>query len=89
MGEMIEFGSHVREQMEERGASEDEVRQTLLHGEEAEARAPRLGRRMVFTEGYAWKGRHYPHKLVRVIYADEAEKFAIVTVYVYYGTWEV
>ena len=50
---------------------------------------PHLGKRMVFAEGYDWKGRFYPHKLVRVIYVEEPEKIEIVTVYVYYGTWEV
>jgi len=72
-----------------RPASEDEVRQVLLHGEEAEARVPRLGCKRVFTEGYHWKGHFYPHKLVSVIYADEPDKIALVTVYVYYGRWEV
>ena len=75
--------------MDERGATEDEVRQVMLHGTEAEARLPRRGRRMLFTDGYVWKGRTYPHKLVRVIYADEPEQFTIVTVYVYYGRWEM
>ena len=75
--------------MDERGATEHEVTQVLLHREEAEARAPRLGKRMVFTDGYVWKERFYPHNLVRVIYADEREEIAIVTVYVYYGRWEM
>ncbi len=89
MDRVIEFALHTRGQMDERGATEDEVRQVLLHGEQAEARAPRLGRRMVFTDGYVWKEQLYPHKLVRVIYAEEPDKLAIVTVYVYYGRWEV
>lgn len=89
MDSIIVLPPHAREQIDERGTTEDEVRQVLLSGEEAEARVPRLGKRMVFTEGYDWKGRFYPHKLVRVIYAEEPEKIEIVTVYVYYGRWEV
>ena len=86
---IVAFPFHAREQMHERGATEDEVRQVLHYGEMAEAKAPRLGRRMVFTEGYTWRGQFYPHKLVRIIYLVQPEKISMVTVYVYYGKWEV
>ena len=34
-------------------------------------------------------GQFYPHKLVRIIYLVQPEKISMVTVYVYYGKWEV
>ena len=74
--------------MEERGVTEEEVRQTVLRGEPAEAREPRHGRQVIFTEGYSWLGRYYPHKMVRVIFIEERGRFIVVTAYAYYGRWE-
>ena len=86
---MIEFKQHVLEQMEERSVAKEEVLRVIEHGEPSDAREPRYGRAMVFTEGYHWKGRYYPHKRVRVILAREPGKVVVVTVYSYYGRWEV
>lgn len=78
--------------MNERGATEDEVRRVLEQGRKSDARPPRLAREMVFTEGYERRGRFYPHKLVKVIYAWErrnGDAIVVVTVLVFYGRWRV
>ena len=85
---MIDFPLHAREQMEERSVTQSEVRQVIERGRATDARAPRLTREMVFTEGYRWKERSYPHKSVKVIYASDRNVIVVVTVYVLYGRWE-
>ena len=75
--------------MRERGASDEEVREAILHGRTWEVRAPRFGREMLFTSGYSWEGHRYEHKLVRVVCAHDRERVVVVTVLVLYGRWEV
>lgn len=84
----VRFSPHALESMRERGVTQEEVETTLLEGEIAEARAPRQARARVFTQGYVWEHRRYPHKRVRVIYAEVREDTVVVTVYGYYGRWE-
>ena len=85
---MIEFPDHARLQMTERGVTVEEVETVIEHGSLSDARESRLARELVFTEGYPWLGRYYPHKRVRVIFVRQAENVVIVTVYSYYGNWE-
>ena len=75
--------------MSERGVSAHEVEQVVAHGQPSNVKTPRLGREMLFAEGYSWKGKRYPHKLVRAIYIEEGNDIVIVTVLSYYGEWEV
>ena len=86
---MIEFPDHTREQMRDRGVSEEEVEEVLARGRPSEVREPRLGLEMVFTEGYPWMGLYYPHKRVKVVFVREKDKVVIVTVYTFCGRWEV
>ena len=85
---MIEFRDHALENMRKRGATEDEVIWVLEHGRGSDARPPRLAREAVFTKGYDWKGRSYPHKLIKVIYTYDARGIVIVTVLVFFGRWK-
>ena len=75
--------------MRERGVSEEEVWQTIDHGKVAVAREQRLGREMVFTDGYVRKKIFYPHKQVSVIFVRENDDIVIVTIFAFYGRWEV
>jgi len=47
----IIFSHHAREQMVERGATEEEVRETILTGEEVPAKRGRKGYRKNFQYG--------------------------------------
>lgn len=49
----------LREQMVERGATEEEVRETILTGEEVPAKRGRKGYRKNFQYGRCWGGRYY------------------------------
>lgn len=75
--------------MRERGVTEQEVKEVIRRGRPSDARVPRLRLEMVFTAGYDWKGRPYPHKLVKAIFVRRGDEVVIVTVYSYYGRWEV
>ena len=74
--------------MVERGVSDEEIEQVVANGSLSEARAPRSGRELVFSEGYTRSGRHYPRKRVKVIYLREGDDVVVVTVLSYYGRWE-
>ncbi len=79
---------HARQRMLERGASEDEVHDTMLSGTAASAKAGRQAKERVFPYNSDWQGRRHPQKKVRVIYVQEAERLVVITVYAYYGRWE-
>ena len=48
---------------------------------------PKLAKSIVFPFGRVWGTRRYEQKKVRVIYVVEGEDEFVVTVYVYYGSW--
>ncbi len=73
--------------MQDRGATESEVADTIQTGIEYAARLGRLGREKVFRDGYEYEGRSYPHKLVRVFYVEEGSITVVVTVITRYGEW--
>ena len=85
---MIEYTDHARRKMRERGAIESEVVDTILLGNYYPADPPKDGRELVFRDGYEFKGKSYPHKQLRVIYAEEGPKTTVVTVITRYGEWE-
>ena len=73
--------------MEDRGATESEVADTIQMGAEYPAHPPKLGRERVFRDGYEHKGRRYLHKLVRVFYVEEGSVTVVVMVITKYGEW--
>ena len=72
----------------ERGASEEEVRRTVLSGETSVAKPGRQAKERVFTYNSEWQGQPHAQKKVRVIYVQEAARLVVITVYAYYGRWE-
>ncbi len=78
---------HVRERMSERGATEEEVRDTVLSGTPAPAKEGRQARERVFPYNAKWQGRNYAQKRVRAIFVEEHDRLVVLTVYVYYGEW--
>lgn len=55
----IEFSHHAREQMLERGASEDAVIETIHTGERVPAKRGRQGYRKNFQYNRLWGGRRW------------------------------
>lgn len=79
---------HAREHMLERGASEEEVRETPTLGERALAKAGRWAKERVCQYNDEWQGRHYEQKKIGVIHVEEDERLVVITVYAYYSRWE-
>ena len=48
----------------------------------------RYVRRRVFTEGYEWYGREYPHKEITAVYVVEGHRTVILTAIARYGRFE-
>jgi len=70
--------------MEERGASEDEVRATLALGERFPAKFSRVGFRRNFAFGGVWRGRLCATKQVEVFAVEEDGRWIGVTAIVKY-----
>ena len=78
------ISQHARDQMDDRGASESEIEEAVRSGDRAEAGRGLLSFRKNFPYTRDWKGRLFATKQVRPILAEEADRFVVVTVYVYY-----
>jgi len=83
---------HARERMEERGATEEEVREVVSH---QETQSPggvgvRLvaRRRFVFQRNSPVNGLFYQYKTVEVLFVLEENTAVVVTVKVFYGNEE-
>ena len=82
------FTRHALDQLQERGITEREVRDTVEAGLLVEVSENRAIRRRIFTQGYSWVGRNYSHKEVTVVYALEEGFIIVITVIARYGRWE-
>lgn len=80
----IRFSGHARENMRFRGATEQEVVETIRTAPWVPAELGRLECRKDFAYGQDWNGRFYDIKQVRPIFVEEVDEIVVVTVYVYY-----
>jgi hypothetical protein len=80
----IQFSKHSLEQTAERGASKDEVSETIRTGEVVPAKKERQGYRKNFQYNRLWGGRTYAIKQVLAIVAEEPDALVVVTVYTFY-----
>lgn len=76
----IRFHAHALERLEERGASEAEVKDTVRGGEAFPAKFGRTGFRRNFPYARHWRGRWYATKQVVVYAVEEPESWLIITV---------
>ncbi len=83
-GVEIELSRHVKDQILDRGTSEDEIRLAILEGEEAPAKKGRKAFRKNFSFEAYWKGKYYSIKQVVPIVKEELDKVIVITVYVFY-----
>jgi hypothetical protein len=77
----IRFHPHASHRLEERGASEEDVRLTVESGERFGAKYGRIGFRRNFPYNQKWAGRHYATKQVEA-YAVEENGWLVITVVV-------
>jgi hypothetical protein len=81
----IRLSGHARERIEARGATQQEVTETIRTGSWTSAGGGRLECRKDFCYGREWNGKVYATKRVRPIFVKESEEILVVTVYVYYS----
>lgn len=84
----IVYSNHARENMEERGVTEEEIEEVLRTGSTIQGQFGRQITTKVLAEGYERRGRRYPHKEVQLIHITESGGIIIVTVKTRYGRFE-
>ena len=87
----IRFSRHALDQMRLRGATREEVVETIESTPWQSAKRGKLQARKTFAFGgpSPISQQVYPFKTVHAVFADEPDEIVIVTVLVYYGEREV
>jgi hypothetical protein len=80
---------HTLERAEERGANEKEIQDVINTGFSIPAKHGRFGKAKIYNFKKRRHGEHYDQKRVEVIYTIEQDTIVTVTVYVFFGKWEV
>jgi len=80
----IRLSGHARQQLGFRGASEQEVVETIHSANWQPAESGRHDCRRDFPFNGIWNGRYYAIKQVRPVFVQEGKEIVVVTVYVYY-----
>ena len=80
----VRFSGHAQQRLDSRGATTQEVIQTVRTGTWEQAELGKLECRQDFVYNATWNQRHYATKQVRPVFVDEADEIVVVTVYVYY-----
>lgn len=71
---------HAVDRMEERGATENEVRLSVEQGERFPGKFGRTGFRRNFRFEREWRGTHYRTKQVEVYAVQDGDDWLVVTV---------
>jgi hypothetical protein len=77
---VVRLHPHARERMEERGATEEEVRATVEQGESFPAKFGRTGFRRNFQFDQNRHGRHYQIKQIEAYAVQEGTDWLVITV---------
>jgi hypothetical protein len=77
------------ERAEERGTNEIEIKDVIQSGFSISAKYGRIGKAKIYDFKTNRHNKYYEHKRVEVFYIIEGENIITVTVYVFYGKWEV
>ena len=84
----IQIDSHTLERSEERGATEEEIKDVITTGSSIPAKYGRLGKAKIYDFCQERHGKYYDQKKIEVFYIMEETLIVTVTVYVFYGKWE-
>ena len=85
----IQIDPHTLERAEERGTTEAEIEEAILAGFAIPAKYGRIGKAKIYDFKQKRHNRYYEQKRVEVFYLIEGDKIITVTVYVFFGKWEV
>ena len=84
----IQIDPHTLERAQERGASEQEIKDVIKTGFDIPAKYGRMGKAKVCDFKQKRHGKYYEQKRIEVLYMIEENSIVTVTVYVFYGKWE-
>jgi hypothetical protein len=84
----IRVDPHTLARAEERGTTEEEIRDVILFGSPTAAKHGRQAKAKVYAFGRVRQGKRYEQKRVEVIFNADGRDIVTVTVYVFYGKWE-
>lgn len=85
----IQIDPHTLQRAEERGTNEVEITDVINSGTPIPAQYGRLGKTKIFDFKKHRLGSYYEHKRVEVFFVVEGDVIVTVTVYVFYGEWEI
>ena len=85
----IQIDPHTLERAEERGTNADEIMDVILSGTSIPAKFARLGKAKIYDFKKDRLGKYYEQKRVEVYFVVEGDVTITVTVYVFYGKWEI
>ncbi len=85
----IQIDQHTLERVEERGTNESEIREIINTGFSILGKHGRLGKAKIYDFKQRRHNKYYEQKRVEVFYVIEKDVIITVTVYVFYGRWEV
>lgn len=86
---IIKIDPHTLQRAEERGATRDEIVDVIKHGIDIPAKYGRKAKAKVYPFNRSRQNKHYDEKRVEVVYDVFNSTIITVTVYVFYGKWEV
>jgi len=72
-----------------RGTNEDEIKDVINTGFPIPAKYGRTGKAKIYEFKQNRLNKYYEEKRVEVVYTIKRNKIITVTVYVFYGKWEV
>ena len=85
----IQIDPHTLERAEERGTNEEEIKDVIKTGFTIPAKYERYGKAKIYEFKQERHGKYYEQKRVEVFYIIEENLIITVTVYVFYGKWEL
>lgn len=71
---------HAKQRAKERGTNEEEIKQTIVYGEQLPAKQRRLKFIKTFAYNNIWNGRYFNNKKLEVVAVKEDESWIIITV---------
>jgi len=85
----IQIDLHTLERAEERGTNEEEIKDVIETGFPIPAKHGRIGKARLYEFRKERHSKYYDQKRVEVFYVIEENLVVTVTVYVFYGKWEI
>ena len=84
----IQIDPHTLERAQERGTSEQDIKDVIETGFDIPAKYERMGKAKIYNFKQKRHGKYYEQKRIEVFYSIEEDSIVTVTAYVFYGKWE-